>query len=81
MAMSGEDAAIQKKIDKSGRPSDLVLCTTALIISNKQMDDIMKTDKSLEGLLIQGISETIKNKAKKKTKRRFSSNVIKNINC
>ena len=71
MAISGEDAATQKKIDKSGRPSDLVLCTTALIISNKQMDDIMKTDKSLEGLLIQGISETIKNKAKKNKKKVF----------
>ena len=36
---------------------------TALIISNKEMNHIMKIVKSLEelGLLIKGISETIKN--------------------
>ena len=39
---------------------------TALIISNEQMDDIMKIFKSLEesGLLKERVSETIKNKAK-----------------
>ena len=37
-----------------------------LIISNEEMDDIMKIVKSLEdsGLLIKGVSETIKNEAK-----------------
>ena len=42
------------------------LDTTALIISNEQMDDIMKIFKSLEesGLLKEGVSKTIKNKAK-----------------
>ena len=37
-----------------------------LIISNKEMNDIMKTVKSLEesGLLIKGVSETVKNEAK-----------------
>ena len=54
------------KIYGWGHLLDLVLHTTALIISNEEMDDIMKIVKSLEelGLLIQGTSETIKNKAK-----------------
>ena len=40
--------------------------TTALIISNKEMNDIMKIVKSLEesGLLIKRVSETIKNESK-----------------
>ena len=40
--------------------------TTALTISNEEVEDIMKIVKSLEksGLLIKGISETIKNQAK-----------------
>ena len=39
---------------------------TTLIISNKEMEDIVKIAKSLEdsGLLIKVVSETIKNKAK-----------------
>ena len=39
---------------------------TALIISNEEVNDVMKTDKPLEesGLLIKGVSETIKNEAK-----------------
>ena len=51
--MSAADAAIQNKIYGTG--------TTTLIISNEEMEDIMKIDKSLEesGLLIKGISETI----------------------
>ena len=55
---SAADAVIQKKVYGSG--------TTALIISNEEMEDIMKIVKSLEesGLLIKGISETIKNEAK-----------------
>ena len=57
--MSAADASIQKKIYESG--------TAALIISNEEMVDIMKMANSLEetGLLIKGISETIKNKTKK----------------
>ena len=49
---------IQKKIYGSG--------TTPLIISNEEMEDVMKIVKSHEelGLLIQGISETIKNETK-----------------
>ena len=58
--MSEADAAIQKKIYRSG--------TTALIISNKEMEDIIKMIKSIEesGLQMKGISERIENEAKKK---------------
>ena len=57
-ASSATDPAIQKEIYGSG--------TTALIISNKELEDIMKIVKSLEesALLINGISETIKNETK-----------------
>ena len=50
----------------SGRTSDLALHTTTSTILNEGMNEIMKIVKSLEesGLLIKGISETIKNKAK-----------------
>ena len=58
MPLGLTDAAIQKKIYGSG--------TTALIISNKEMEDIMKLVKSLKELelLVKGISETIKNERK-----------------
>ena len=64
--MPAVDAVIQKKTYGSGDPSDLASCNTALIISNEQMEDIMKIVKSLEesALLIKGISETINNEAK-----------------
>ena len=64
--MSAADAAIQKKIYGSDRPSDLASRTTPLIISNEETEKIMKIVKSLElsGLLIKGISEKIKNEAK-----------------
>ena len=60
------DAAIHKKMFGSGRPSDLASGNTTLLISNEEMNDIMKIIKSLEesGLLIKGISEAIKNEAK-----------------
>ena len=56
--MSAADAVIQKNIYGSG--------TTVLIISNEEMEDITKIVKSLEGwgLLIKGISETIKSETK-----------------
>ena len=56
--ISAADVAIENKIYESG--------STALIISNKEVEDIMKIVKSLEesGLLIKGISETIKNEGK-----------------
>ena len=52
------DPLIQKKISR--------LRTTTLIISNKEIEDLMKMFKCFEqsGLLIKGVSETIKNKAK-----------------
>ena len=61
------DAAIQKKIFGSGRLSDLASPTKALIISNKQMEDIMKIVKPSEksGLLLKWTSETIKNEVRK----------------
>ena len=61
-------------------PSDLAKPTT-IIISNVEMNDIMEIVKSLEesGLLIKGVSETIKNEAKKKC--RVSQYVIRYIRC
>ena len=46
------------------RPLDVAKWTT-LIISNEEMNDIIKIVKSLEesGLLIKGVSETIQNEA------------------
>ena len=57
-AASVTNAAIHKKMFGSG--------TTTLIISNEEMNDIMKIVKYLEesGLLIKDIAQTIKNKAK-----------------
>ena len=50
-------------LDLALRPSDLALRTTTLIISNEEMNDIMKIIKSLEesGLLIKEVSKAIKN--------------------
>ena len=61
------DAAIHKKMFGSGN--------TTLIISNEEMNDIMKIVKSFEesSLSIKGVSETIKNTQKKK--RGISRNV------
>ena len=55
---SATDAAIHKNTFGS--------CTTTLIISNEEMNDIMKIVKSLSesSLLIKGVSKTIKNEAK-----------------
>ena len=59
------DIAIHKKIFRSG--------FTTLKISNEEINDIMKIVNSLEesGLLIKGVSETIKNETKNK-KENFS---------
>ena len=53
-----------------------------LIISDEEMNVIMKIVKSLEGsdLLTKGVSETIKNEAKKKRKQ-ISQYVIRYIRC
>ena len=67
-AASAADAGIHKKILGSGRPLDLAPThnNTTLIISNDEMDDILKIVKSLEdsGVLLKGVSETIQNEAK-----------------
>ena len=59
-AVSASNAAIQKQIFESG--------TTALIISDEEIDDIVKIVESLEesGLLITGVGTTIKNEAKER---------------
>ena len=57
-AASATAAAIQRKTFGS--------CMTTLIISNKEMNEIMKIIKSLKnaGLFIKGVSETTENEAK-----------------
>ena len=52
-----------------------------LIISNEEMNDIMKIVKSIEesSWLIKSVNKTIKNKAKEQT--RISQNVIRYIRC
>ena len=57
---SAVDAAMRKKILGSE--------TTTLIITNDEMEDIIKIVKSLEdsSLLLKGVSETIQNEAKEK---------------
>ena len=54
------DAGIHKKILGSGN-------TTALIISNKDMEDLIKIVKSLvdSGLLLKGVTESVQNDIKK----------------
>ena len=57
-AASAADAGIHKKILGSGN--------TTLIISNKDMEDLIKIVKSLEdsGLLLKGVTETVQNEVK-----------------
>ena len=59
-AASATDEAIHKKMSTSG--------FTTFIISNEEMENIMKIIKSLEdfGLLIKGVSETTKIKQNNK---------------
>ena len=61
-AASAADAGIHKKILGSGSDHNSAI----LIISNDEMDDILKIVKSLEdsGVLLKGVSETIQNEAK-----------------
>ena len=74
VAASAIDAIIQEKIYGSGM--------TALIILNEEMEDVTKLDKSLEesGLLINDISETIKNESKEQKKRVYC-HVLRYISC
>ena len=53
---SATDAAINKKMSGS--------CIATLVISNEEMNDIVKIVKSLEDLIIKGASETIENESK-----------------
>ena len=71
-AASATDTAIHKKMFRSEFSS--------LIISNKEMEDIMKIVKPLEasGLLIKGVSETIKNEAKEQ-KRGFIGMLLETL--
>ena len=57
-AASAIDGAIQKKIHGSG--------TTILIISNEEMNDIMKIVQALEdsNILLKGVTKIIKNETK-----------------
>ena len=67
-AASAADAGIHKKVLGSGhnRPSSSASHNTTLIISNDEMEDIIKIVKSLEdyGLLLKGVSKTVQNEAK-----------------
>ena len=58
-AASAIDAGIQKKIHGSG--------TTTLIISNEEMNDIMKIVQPLEdsNILLKGVTKTIEDETKK----------------
>ena len=76
-AVSVADAGTHKKFLGSGhRPSSSALHnnTTALIISNDEMKDIIKIVKYLEdsGLLLKGVSKTIQNEAKEQKRGSFS---------
>ena len=75
-AASVADTGIHKKISGSGKQNN----TTTLIISNDEMEDIIKIVKSLEdsGLLLKGVSETIQNEAKEQ-KRGFLSMLLGNL--
>ena len=57
-ASSAIDAGVQKKIYSSG--------TTTLIISNEEMNDIIKIVQALEdsNILLKGVTKTIKNERK-----------------
>ena len=69
-AASAADAGMHKKILGSGN-------TTTLIISNDEMEDIIKIVKSLEdsGLLLKGVTETVQNEVKEQ-KGRFPSALL-----
>ena len=71
VAALATDVVFHKKISGSGN--------TTLIISNEEMNDIMKIIKSLgeSGLLIKRVSETIKNEEKESNYR----NVIRHFRC
>ena len=66
---SAADAGIHKKILRSGHHNSYSSPshnTKTLIISNNEMEDIIKIVKSLEdsGLLLKGVTETVQNEVK-----------------
>ena len=69
-AASAADAGIHKKILGSGHNNN-----TTLIISNDEMDNILKIVKSLEDsrVLLKGVSETIQNDEAKEQREGFLS--------
>ena len=71
-AASAINAEIQKKIHGSG--------TTTLIISNEEINDIMKIVQALEdsNILLKGITKTIKNETKEQ-KRGFLSMLLSTL--
>ena len=73
-AAAATDAAIYWKMFLFG--------TTKLIISNQEMNDIMKIIKSFEEsrLLIKSISKTIKNEAKQQ-KEEFLGMLLRHFSC
>ena len=79
-AASATDRVIHKKMCVSGCPLDVASHATTLIISDEEINDIIKIVKSLEelGLLIKGVSETIQIEAKTK---RISWNYIWHFRC
>ena len=66
-AASAADAGIQKKILRSGN-------NTTLIISNNELEDLIKIVKLLEdsGLLLKGVTESVKNEIKEQKGRSLS---------
>ena len=68
------------KVSNRSHPSNLALHNTTLIISNKEMNDIMKKIKSLKESVVlkKGISKTIKMEAKEQ-KRGFLSILLSTL--
>ena len=58
---SAIDAGIQKERHGSGRPSSSTQLKTALVISNKQFNDMMKIVQGPEdsNILLKGVTKTI----------------------
>ena len=69
-AASAIDAGIQKKKIKNEKIKNKIhgSGTTTLIISNEEMNDIMKTVQALEdsNILLKGVTKTIRNETKEK---------------
>ena len=65
-AASPADASIHKKILGSGHHSSSSASYNTTLISNDEMEDIIKIVKSLEdsGLLFKGVTETVENEVK-----------------